>query len=159
MENQFKLTEIDAWLLLSILYSKKKNGTFDLKHVIEVGDIIQHSIFEYEEINIGIGRLILTGYLSISKEKITVTEEAEKILKAIEMREGIASPIKRFQQLKKELQIIENNVESGIRNDNYSINLTEYISKQEYQYAIKGEVKRVNFLKKTLKILAIKKGN
>ena len=154
-----ELTWIDAWLLLSILYSKKKNGTFDLKQVVKIGEIIEHSIFDYEEINVGVERLILTGYLSNFEDKIVVTDKAEKVLKTVETREGIASPIIRFRQIKKELQVIENNVEYGAKYVNYSINSKEYISKQEYQKAIRSEVKRVNFLKKLLKILVIIKGD
>ncbi|NMC56113.1 MAG: hypothetical protein GYA50_02680, partial [Eubacteriaceae bacterium] len=96
MENDIKLTWIDAWLLISILYSKKQDNTFRWKSVISTGDFINHSIFNYEEINAGVEKLVLTGYLSINGSKIFVTDKATKLLKDIEAKEGKASPLERY---------------------------------------------------------------
>ena len=160
MENNIKLTWVDAWLLSAILYCKKKNGTFELKSVINVGEVINHSIFDYEEINVGIERLVLTGFLSTDEDKILVTDKAIKLYELIEIREGTASPIIRFQQIEKELDVIPyGKVPYGINYKANSIYPKEYFSEQEYQNAIKGEVKLTNFLGKILKLLQFIKGD
>lgn len=154
------LTRVDAWLLLSIMYSKKENGTFELKQVIKIGEIIEHAIFEYEEINIGINRLVSTDYLSEREGTLFVTMKALTTLKTLEEREGIASPMIRFQQLRKEMGIVQSNqIESEAHYKECSMNSKEYFSQQDYQKAVRGEEKLTNFLMKILEILTVLKRN
>lgn len=157
MENDIRLTWIDAWLLLSILYSKKQDNTFEWKCVIGTGDVINHSIFNYEEINAGVEKLVLTGYLSVIGSKILVTDKAIKLLKDIEVKEGTASPLERYMQLEKELDVIPySTVPYGINYESNSKYSKGYITIQEYQNATKNNTAK--FFKKLLNVLESIKG-
>lgn len=157
MENDIKLTWIDAWLLISILYSKKQDNTFRWKSVISTGDFINHSIFNYEEINAGVEKLVLTGYLSINGSKIFVTDKATKLLKDIEAKEGKASPLERYIQLQEKLNVIPyGTVPYGVNYKSNSKCTKEYITIQEYQNATKNNTAK--FLEKLLNILESIKG-
>ncbi|GEM_PF-5813015 len=138
MENEIRLTWVDTWLLLSILYSKKQDNTFEWKNVIGTGDVINHSIFNYEEINAGIENLVLTDYLSVNGNKIFVTNKALELFELLEKRNRYASSFTRLQQLEKELDVIPYSKVTcpNIYNES-SLNTEQYITMQEYQNAIK----------------------
>lgn len=84
-----KLYKSDAWLLQSIMYSHNKDNSINPKGIIRAGDMINHSIFNYEEINPGIHRLIGHGYLSYIDGTVFITPNAIALSSKIRlMRRG-----------------------------------------------------------------------
>jgi hypothetical protein len=63
-KNKIKFNWSDAWLLLSVIYGGDEGA--DLERIISVGDGINHDIFNSEELESGLARLISGGHL---KEK------------------------------------------------------------------------------------------
>jgi len=54
----------DAWLLLSLIYAREPS---DRDHLKAVGDYINHAIFNDEELEGGLARLLQAGY-AVAKE-------------------------------------------------------------------------------------------
>ena len=67
----------DAWLLLAIIYSGKEGA--NLERIIEVGDGIEHAIFNPDELESGLARLTANGYI---REKNGVFYATPRVLKA-----------------------------------------------------------------------------
>ena len=67
----------DAWILLAIVYAGNKGAT--LERIIAVGDAINHAIFEPNELESGLARLTLGGFI---KEKNGVFSTTAKVKKA-----------------------------------------------------------------------------
>ena len=62
MNKKIKFEYADAWLLLSIIYSKQ-HGQATLSDIIGQGDFINHAIFSFEELQGGLYRLAMAGYI------------------------------------------------------------------------------------------------
>jgi len=67
----------DAWLLLAVVYAGRDGAT--LARIIEVGDVIEHAIFNADELESGLARLTSGGYL---KEKKGVFFATDKVRRA-----------------------------------------------------------------------------
>ena len=67
----------DAWLLLAIIYAGKEGA--NLERIIEVGDGIDHSIFNPDELESGLARLTANGYI---REKNGVFRATPKVMRA-----------------------------------------------------------------------------
>jgi hypothetical protein len=67
----------DAWLLLAIIYAGDEGA--NLERIIEVGDGIEHAIFNPEELESGLARLTSTGFIN---EKNGVFHAAPKVMRA-----------------------------------------------------------------------------
>ena len=67
----------DAWLLLAVVYAGPDGAT--LARIIEVGDVINHAIFNPDELESGLARLTSGGYL---KEKNGVFVATAKVRSA-----------------------------------------------------------------------------
>jgi len=67
----------DAWLLLAVIYAGNEGA--NLERIIEVGNGIEHSIFNPDELESGLARLTSSGYI---KEKDGVFHAAPKAMRA-----------------------------------------------------------------------------
>ena len=67
----------DAWLLLAVIYAGNEGA--DLERIIEVGDGIEHAIFNPDELESGLARLTSSGYI---KEKDGVFHATPKVMSA-----------------------------------------------------------------------------
>ena len=61
---KIKFNWSDAWLLLSVIYAGGEGA--DLERIISVGDGIEHAIFNPDELESGLARLVSSGHI---KEK------------------------------------------------------------------------------------------
>ena len=52
----------DGWLLVSILYYKKGAS---LWNIISTGDMLNHSVFNLDELNSSINKLLANGYIEV----------------------------------------------------------------------------------------------
>lgn len=130
--NYIQFTWADAWLLMSILYSKKDDRTFDIADVVRTADVINHAMIMHSEIDEGIERLILGGYLSFDCNHLMLTD------KSLQLNEKVN---KRKLSMTKEFEYIEKLLKAIPYTKDYKINPTcsgKYISKQEYEKAIKS---------------------
>ena len=67
----------DAWLLLAVIYAGNEGA--NLERIIEVGDGIEHAIFNPDELESGLARLTSSGYI---KEKNGVFHATPKVMRA-----------------------------------------------------------------------------
>lgn len=67
----------DAWLLLAVIYAGNEGA--NLERIIEVGDGIEHAIFNPDELESGLARLTSGGYIN---EKNGIFSATPKVLKA-----------------------------------------------------------------------------
>jgi hypothetical protein len=67
----------DAWLLLAIIYAGNEGA--NLERIIEVGDGIEHAIFNPDELESGLARLTANGYI---KEKNGVFHAVPRVMGA-----------------------------------------------------------------------------
>jgi len=72
----------DAWLFLAIGYSNDK-GASSLARVIGAADAIQHAVLTWEEVDGGLFRLGMAGYVSVRDEKVNLTEQGRAILEGL----------------------------------------------------------------------------
>jgi hypothetical protein len=88
----------DAWLLLAIIYAGKEGA--NLERIIEVGDGIDHSIFNPDELESGLARLSANGYI---REKHGVFSAKSKVmtafLKTTSPRSYIHKDLERIEKL------------------------------------------------------------
>jgi hypothetical protein len=88
----------DAWLLLAIIYAGDEGA--NLERIIEVGDGIEHAIFNPEELESGLARLTSSGYI---KEKNGVFRATPKVmssyLKTTSQRAYIHKDLERIEKL------------------------------------------------------------
>jgi len=76
-KNRTEYNWSDAWLLLAVIYAGGKGAT--LERIIEVGDGIEHAIFNPDELESGLARLTSGGYIS---EKKGVFSATAKVMRA-----------------------------------------------------------------------------
>jgi hypothetical protein len=88
----------DAWLLLAIIYAGDEGA--NLERIIEVGDGIEHAIFNPDELESGLARLTSSGYI---KEKNGVFFATPKVmssyLKTTSQRAYIHKDLERIEKL------------------------------------------------------------
>jgi hypothetical protein len=72
----------DAWLFLAIGYSNDK-GASSLARVIGAADAIQHSVLTWEEVDGGLFRLGMAGYVTVRDEKVSLTQQGRAILEGL----------------------------------------------------------------------------
>jgi hypothetical protein len=88
----------DAWLLLAIIYAGNEGA--NLERIIEVGDGIEHSIFNPDELESGFARLTSGGYI---KEKDGVFHATPEVmsayLKTTSARSAIHKDLERIEKL------------------------------------------------------------
>jgi len=75
----------DGWLLCSL--SEKFYG---LKSIISTGDVLNHSIFTYSELNQGLLRLIQNGYAEESEGKFRITNKGEALRHKLSFPQGLS---------------------------------------------------------------------
>ena len=76
-KEQIEFNWSDAWLLLAIIYAGDEGA--NLERIIEVGDGIEHAIFNADELESGLARLTENGYI---KEKNGVFYAMPKVMRA-----------------------------------------------------------------------------
>jgi hypothetical protein len=67
----------DAWLLTAI-YGAALDGPPNLARVIGTGDLINHAIFTLAELNGGLGRLEVGGFISVRDHLFELTRTGEE---------------------------------------------------------------------------------
>ena len=67
----------DAWLLLALIYAGNEGA--NLERIIEVGDGIEHAIFNPDELESGLARLTSSGYI---KDNDGVFQATPKVMRA-----------------------------------------------------------------------------
>jgi hypothetical protein len=75
------LNSSDAWLMLSI---SETGGS--LRDIVSVGDYINHSIFNPEEIEEGLKKLLAIGYVNIRGKKISSSAKFRKAWDSIKKK-------------------------------------------------------------------------
>jgi hypothetical protein len=68
----------DAWFLESVAIADAR-GSADLSAVIETGDSVNHSVFNPEEIEKAVGRLLSAGLLTVDEDRFALTSEASEL--------------------------------------------------------------------------------
>ena len=79
MAGDRKYNSSDAWLLLTIIYAGSGESKATLDKIIAVGDAVNHSIFNEDELESGLARLTAGGFI---KEKNKVFSAALKVRRA-----------------------------------------------------------------------------
>jgi len=94
----------DSWVLLAVIYTKNRKGA-DLSEIIASGDMINHAIFTWQELQGGLYRLLKGGYILESSDGYRPSEKTlglyGKILKKT------TSVLKQMELLSKELNVDE----------------------------------------------------
>ena len=72
----------DAWLFLAIGYSNEKEAS-SLARVIGAADAIQHSVLTWEEVDGGLFRLGMAGYVTVRDEKVSLTQQGRAIIEGL----------------------------------------------------------------------------
>jgi len=72
--NQSKFTRSDGWLLFTLSRTYQS-----LRNIISSGDHYNHAIFTYDELNLGLTRLIQNGYAEQSDNKFRITKKGKGI--------------------------------------------------------------------------------
>ena len=97
-KNEIEYNWSDAWLLLAVVYAGKGGATLD--RIIAAGDGINHAIFKPDELESGLTRLTLGGYL---KEKNGIFFPTVKVMRAYAKttspRRGMLNELKDIQEL------------------------------------------------------------
>jgi hypothetical protein len=114
----------DAWLLMAVSMCGKNSG--DLAGIIGVGDMLNHAIFNLDELQDGFDRLINAGFVSHEDGRYRLTEAARPLFKQIRRRrlnmfEEVAALADLLQSMPCTLQQDENRV---------------LISQEEYRNAV-----------------------
>ena len=78
----------DAWLFATLKLMNKRKLL--LKHLLRMGDILNHAIFNLEQINNGLSRLESEKFIELVGAKIFLTDKAKKFIKS--NRKGIFEP-------------------------------------------------------------------
>ena len=76
-KNKCEYNWSDAWLLLAIVYAG--SGGANLQKIVAIGDVIEHAIFNADELESGLARLTSGGYI---KEHKGVFAATSKVMKA-----------------------------------------------------------------------------
>jgi hypothetical protein len=63
----------DAWVLLAILYAGRRKGA-DLPGILAAADFVSHGILMLEELESGLSRLLLAGWIEQRKSKFHPTD-------------------------------------------------------------------------------------
>lgn len=71
----------DAWLLLAIIYASSGETEATLERIVAIGDAINHSIFNADELESGLARLTAGKFI---KEKNGIFSAALKVRRAFE---------------------------------------------------------------------------
>lgn len=75
--DQSKFTRSDGWLLFTLSRTYQP-----LRDIISSGDHYNHAIFTYDELNLGLARLIQNGYAEQSNKKFRITKKGKGIIKS-----------------------------------------------------------------------------
>jgi hypothetical protein len=76
-KNKIECNWSDAWLLLAVIYAGNEGA--NLERIIEVGNGIEHAIFNPDELESGLARLTSSGYI---KEKNGVFYATPRVMRA-----------------------------------------------------------------------------
>jgi hypothetical protein len=123
-------TWADAWLLLSILCSKKLDNTFEFSDVIMAGDIINHAIFAQSEIDEGLERLLSGDFILLENNSLKIAEKALSLYEKIKNRKYLLD----------QLEYIENYLDAKPYSKDYKISLAckeKFILKEQYENAVR----------------------
>jgi len=74
----------DPWVLLSIIHKPPgRAGGAPLPEIIAIGDWINHAIFNYEELDGGLSRLIKAGYVIYERDRFRASSEITAVFSKI----------------------------------------------------------------------------
>src|SRR4051812_49385128 len=68
----------DAWLLTAVFYARRAEGSATLPDIVGYGDAVNHAIFNPEELESGLARLVSAGLLLEVGEAFEPAGEARK---------------------------------------------------------------------------------
>jgi len=92
----------DTWLLLAIIYANfEKNGA-TLQSIIDTGDYIMHAIFNDDELNEGIDRLLRGNFLIKKNNLFSLTNKTKKLYSQINKK--YKTTMKQFEEMQKNLK-------------------------------------------------------
>ncbi|MFL5729979.1 MAG: hypothetical protein ACJ75J_10875 [Cytophagaceae bacterium] len=94
-EKTSDLNSSDAWLMLSI---SEISGGGSLRTIVSVGDYINHSIFNPEEIEDGLKRLSAIGYVNIRGQKISSSAKFRKAWDGMKKPKGMIQQLYLLQE-------------------------------------------------------------
>ena len=66
----------DAWLLLAVIYAGP--GGANLEKIVAVGDVINHAIFNPDELESGLARLTFGGYITEKNGVFSATSKVKR---------------------------------------------------------------------------------
>jgi hypothetical protein len=66
----------DAWLLTAVFYARRAEGSATLPEIVGYGDALNHAIFNPEELESGLARLVSAGLLVEVREAFEPSGEA-----------------------------------------------------------------------------------
>ena len=119
-----------SWLLLAVYYSLSIFNKTDLFRIISAGDMLNHAIFSFEEINEGLKFLVKNDFLNYrGLNKIKITRNGNRLLKS-SLRESNL-PLEQLQFLSTKIKIMD---VFDARSDDFC---NEMIKLSDYNDAVK----------------------
>ena len=118
----------DGWLFATLKILE--NGPLKLKHIISIGDTLNHAIFTLDEINEGLSRLESEQFIQIGKGKVYFTDKAKAFIKNNRVKfEGCIDEQVRYANLFKEMPLKNKPL------------YQQYFTPLEYEVALKKHTK------------------
>lgn len=104
METNQNFEPSDGWLFATLKILE--NGPLKLKHIISIGDTLNHAIFTLDEINEGLSRLESEQFIQIRKGKVYFTNKAKAFIQNNRVKfEGCINEQVRYANLFKEIPL------------------------------------------------------
>jgi hypothetical protein len=101
-----ELERSDAWVLESVLLAGGLLRRGRLRSIIAAGDACSHAIFEYEELDRGLARLIAAGLVERRSDRFVETRMATAIWKrTVPRRMGIIEALPRLEEALRTIRI------------------------------------------------------
>ena len=121
-----KFKPSDGWLFATLM----RWSNYSLKDVISTGYAKNHSIFNLDEINDGLSRLIAFGFASITGKKVKATAEAKQFFAQHKISgEDFITEQVRFQDIFSNKELAS------------KVNYVEHFSQGEYEATLKRYLK------------------
>jgi hypothetical protein len=92
-------TWADCWVITGILWSIPDTAEIDLPSIIGTGDMLNHAIYTESELKNGFFKAQKSGLISVTGNKITISEIGREIRAKVQnMRGGLFSIVNNMQK-------------------------------------------------------------
>lgn len=87
----------DSWLLTALSSLHGTPGSVDLQAIIAAADEINRAIISYDELNDGLARLIVAGYVIFNHETFSLGPQIIKLVNGMGQQEGAIKMLEKFE--------------------------------------------------------------